>query len=197
MSANTGDLSTWLEVAEELRRIYEGNIHRIDDELGRDGCEIKLEVMKTRVSDLEEQSALLVQTVEECEKTALNCSDHAAETERDNINLRHAQEKSEADLRRAMQDTNKLQDELEKSKTEAAELSNKLSDMKEVQLTMNWTNIRMCSVAPHQTVNKQDTYTSCSVVHGNQLLIQELITVLSNGDNKLHRHIKHGPVMLK
>jgi hypothetical protein len=67
-----------------------------------------------------------------------------------------------------------------------------------VQLTLNWTNIRMCSVAPHQTVNKQDTYTpSCSVVHGNQLLIQELITVLSNGDNKLLRHIKHGPVMLK
>jgi hypothetical protein len=48
-----------------------------------------------------------------------------------------------------------------------------------VHLTVNWTKIKMCSV-----------------VHGNQLFIQELITVLPSGDNMLFRHVKLGPVIL-
>ena len=57
-------------------------------------------------------------------------------------------------------------------------------------LTLNWTFVNMCSVAPHLPVNKQDTYTDFSVVHGNQLLIQDLIMVLPDGDNKLFGHVR-------
>ena len=66
-----------------------------------------------------------------------------------------------------------------------------------VQWTLNLTYVKMFSVGPHQTVNKQDTYTDLSVLHGNLLLIQDLIMVLLDEDNKLYRHIKHAPLMLK
>ena len=66
-----------------------------------------------------------------------------------------------------------------------------------VQWTLNLTYVKMCSISPHQTVNKQDTYTDFSVLHGNLLLIQNLIVWLPDEDNKLYRHIKHAPLMLK
>jgi len=65
------------------------------------------------------------------------------------------------------------------------------------QWTFNWTFVEMCSLAPHQTVNKQDIYTDFSFLHGKGLLIHDLITVLPDRDNKLFRHIKHAPVILK
>ena len=66
-----------------------------------------------------------------------------------------------------------------------------------VQWTLNLTYVKMCSISPHQTVNKRETYTDFSVLHGNLLLIQDLIVWLPDEDNKLYRHIKHAPLMLK
>ena len=59
------------------------------------------------------------------------------------------------------------------------------------------TYVKMCSISPHQAVNKQDTYTDFSVLHDNLLLIQDLIVWLPDEDSKLYRHIKHAPLMLK
>jgi len=62
---------------------------------------------------------------------------------------------------------------------------------------VNLTYVIMCPISSHQTVNKQDTYTDFSVLHGNLLLIQDLIVVLLDEGSKVYSHIKHAPPLLK
>jgi len=62
-------------LCKQLKEIYEDTIQKIDDELGSDGTEIKLKLMQSRISDLEEQQAMLLQTIDDfLEKSASSTS---------------------------------------------------------------------------------------------------------------------------
>lgn len=64
------DGSECLQIFKELRQLHEANLRRIDDEVGRDGSEIKLIAMQSWISDLEEQNALFLQTMVQLEQEA-------------------------------------------------------------------------------------------------------------------------------
>nr|AGM32423.1 hypothetical protein [Coptotermes formosanus] len=64
--------SECLQILKELRELHQDNLRRIDDELGRDGTEIKLKAMQSWIFDLEEQHAVFLQTMVQLEQEAVD-----------------------------------------------------------------------------------------------------------------------------